>query len=508
MSSLPNNTVERCELAPGFNISRVLVGLWQVADMEKGGTTLDAPETAKAMLPYVEAGLTTFDMADHYGSAEEISGAFAAGFPEARAQFLTKWVPEPGASAGDPVSKNTVRQAVERSLGRLRADRIDLLQFHAWNYADPTWLDCLFWLQELKEEGLIGHLGLTNVDTAHLRIVLHSGIEVVSNQVCYSLLDRRPGGAMTELCADHDVKLLCYGTVAGGLLTEPWLGAPDPDPEVLTWSQMKYRRFIEQAGGWSAHQRLLAAVRAVAERRGVSMANVACRYVLEQPAVGGIIIGARLGESEHIADNTRLLNWELDEQVRAELEKAAAQLTDIPGDCGDEYRRPPYLTASGDLSHHLESLPVPYVPERLSDERTRVSSGTVWEDIAGFSRAVRHGDRIYVSGTTATQGTRTIGGSDAEAQTHFVIDKVEGAIQSLGGRLEDVVRTRIFLHEPDQWEAVSRVHGSRFRHVQPANTLVHAGLIGDGYLVEMEAEAVVSDAFEGSTADVRDEGTS
>jgi len=487
--------VERCELAPGFSISRLLVGLWQIADMEREGNVLDADETALAMLPYVEEGLTTFDMADHYGSAEEICGAYSARFPTTAVEFLTKWVPEPGAS-----SKDEVRTAVERALRRLRADRIDLLQFHAWNYADPSWLDLLFWLQELKEEGLIRHLGLTNVDTAHLRIVLHSGIDVVSNQVCYSLLDRRPSGAMTDLCLAHGVKLLCYGTVAGGLLTERWLGAADPGLEGLTWSQMKYRRFIEEAGGWEVHQRLLSAVQRVGERRGVSMANVACRYVLEQPAVGGIIIGARLGESEHVADNVRLMDWSLDDQDRSELAAATERLAAIPGGPGDEYRKPPYLTASGDLSHHLEALPLPYAPEPVSRARAHVTSGTVWEDLAGFSRAVRHGDRIYVSGTTATQGVRGIGGSDPEAQMHFIIDKIEGALQSLGGRLEDVVRTRLFIHDPGDWEPVSRAHGQRFAHVRPANTLVRAGLIGDGYLVEMEAEAVVSSGSGGEGA--------
>jgi enamine deaminase RidA (YjgF/YER057c/UK114 family) len=96
-----------------------------------------------------------------------------------------------------------------------------------------------------------------------------------------------------------------------------------------------------------------------------------------------------------------------------------------------------------------------------------------------------------VSGTTATHGDRLIGGSDPEAQAHFCLDKLEGAIQSLGGRLEDVVRTRIYVHREDVAEAVSRAHGARMGEIQPANTLVRAGLIGEGYLVEMEAEAVV-----------------
>jgi len=120
-----------------------------------------------------------------------------------------------------------------------------------------------------------------------------------------------------------------------------------------------------------------------------------------------------------------------------------------------------------------------------------VLSGTPWEEMAGFCRAVRRGERILVSGTTSTHRHRAIGGADAAAQLHFVIDKIEGALQSLGGRLEDVVRTRLYVRNLSDWEAVARVHGLRFRDILPANTLVQAQLVGDEYLVEMEAEAVV-----------------
>jgi enamine deaminase RidA (YjgF/YER057c/UK114 family) len=255
---------------------------------------------------------------------------------------------------------------------------------------------------------------------------------------------------------------------------------------------MKYRRFIREAGGWEALQGLLRVVHAIATRHGVSMANVVCRYILDQPAVGGIIIGARLGLSEHREDNLRIFEFTLDDADKAEIAAAADRLRPIPGDCGDEYRRRPYLTASGDLSHHIEAMPTPYEAERGADGRSRVSSGTVWEDLAGFSRAVRKGNRISVSGTTATHGDRVIGGSDPVSQTHFVIDKIDGALQSLGASLYDVIRTRVYIRDIAHWEPVANVHGERFRDTKPANTLVQAGIIGSEYLVEIEAEAIVS----------------
>lgn len=485
-----NTTVERCELAPGFSISRVLTGLWQIADMEREGTTLDLEATAAAMTPYADAGLTTFDMADHYGSAEIIAGRFRRQRRDGQPiQLLTKWVPTPG-----PITRQDVQAAVQRARDRLQSDCVDLLQFHAWNYADPRWLDCLFWLQELQEEGHIRHLGLTNFDTAHLRIVLHSGIDVVSNQVCYSLLDQRPRQRMTALCQQHGIKLLCYGTVAGGFLSERWLGQPEPAASDLpTWSQMKYKRFIDAAGGWETFQHLLRAVETVARRYGVSMANVACRYILEQPAVGGIIIGSRLGKSAHVTDTLRLFQFTLDEPSWGTIAAAMEKLKPIPGDCGDEYRRPPFLTAAGDLSHHIESMPPPYVVQSGPNGRNLVLTGTPWEEIAGFSRALRLGNRICISGTTATHRDRAIGGKDAAAQLHFVMDKIEGALHSLGARLQDVVRTRLYVRNLADWEAVARAHGERFHGIQPANTLVQAALVGDEYLVEMEAEAVVNE---------------
>ena len=480
-------SIETVALGSGLTIPRVVTGLWQIADMERDGRTLDPVSTAAAMTPYVEAGLTAFDMADHYGSAEIIAGtARASGLAE-RLQLFTKWVPKPG-----PVSAADVRAAVERSLTRLQMPALDLLQFHAWNYADPSWLDALFHLQDLKREGLIRQIGLTNVDAAHLRLVLASGIEVVSNQVCASLIDRRAAGRLAAVCQEFGVGLLAYGTVCGGWLSDRWLGKDEPDwARTGTWSQMKYARFIREAGGWPALQRVLRAAADVAARHGVSITNVATRFVMEQPGVRAIIVDARLGERAHIDDTQRLCSFALSGEDRAHLEAAIGTLTPIPGDCGDEYRVPPFLTASGDLSHHLESFPPPYEVRPGPHGSMQCFSGTPWEPLAGYARATRTGSRIEVSGTTATHRGRPLGGADPAAQAHAAIDKVEGALQSLGGALSHVTRTRVYVSDVAHWEPVARAHGERFAAIRPANTLVEARLVGPEYLVEIEAEAEI-----------------
>ena len=478
------------KLARNLEIPRIVTGLWQIADMERNGTTLDPVVTSQFMAPYVEAGLTAFDMADHYGSSEVIAGFFKNNHPIGnKARLFTKWVPQPG-----KITKDQVRTAVETAIKRLGQTSIDLMQFHAWNYADPSWLDGLFYLRELQEEGLIRHLGVTNFDAAHLRIACASGIPLVTNQICHSVIDQRATSQMSKVCEEYEVKLLAFGTLAGGFLSEKWMGQPEPKGEDLkTWSQMKYKRFIDAAGGWGHYQNLLNVLNDVAIEHGASLANVATRYILENKDVAAVIVGARLGESDHIDDNIKMLDIQLKESDIEAIRLAQSFLTPIPGNCGDEYRKPPFLTASGDLSHHLSSFPAPFDITQGPAGTMQIFSGTEWEQYAGYCRAVKAGDRIHISGTTATHGSRMIGGNDASAQTHFIIDKIEAVLQTFGAKLENVVRTRIFVHHLHDWEPVARAHGERFKGINPANTLVSAQLVGEGYLVEIEAEAFVGE---------------
>ena len=481
---------ETTALSDDLTISRVLTGLWQVADMEKEGRTLDPEASADHLAAYVADGFTSFDMADHYGSAELITGALLKRFGSGadRPVAFTKWCPEPG-----PMTRDIVRAGVDDRRARLGVERVDLLQFHWWTFEHPAWLDAMHELAVLRAEGAIGEIGVTNFDAAHLNLAIADGVPVRTNQVSFSLLDRRAAGPLAEVCARTGARLLAYGTLCGGFLSEKWLGKPEP-VEIPDWSGMKYKRFIDTAGGWDAYQGILLAAAEIGRKHGVSISNVATRWILEQPHVAGVIIGARLGESEHRADNLKLFSFALDAEDKARLEAAFAATTPIPGDCGDEYRKPPFLTASGDLSHHLSEVPRYFSAEDVPGRpgRQRVSSGSKWEPLAGYSRAVRIGDRILSSGTTATHGAdHVVAPGDAGAQTTYVLDKIAASIVALGGSVEDVVRTRIFVRDVADVEAVSIAHGRMFGDIRPANTLVAAGdLVGD-YAVEIEAEAVV-----------------
>ncbi|MCB1491012.1 MAG: aldo/keto reductase [Rhodobiaceae bacterium] len=483
------DTPAKTRLKNGTELRRMIVGLWQMADQERDGKAFDLDAAAEVLADYARSGFDTFDMADHYGSAEIVAGKAArilAAEGRTPPVILTKWCPEPG-----PMDMGTVRAGVERALERLGQDRVDVMQFHWWRYESPDYVDAMMHLERLREEGLIGGIGLTNFDAAHLHMLARHGLSIVSNQICFSLLDRRAAGDLAEVAEAEGVGLLGFGTLAGGFLSERWLDKPEP-ADIPDWSRMKYKRFIDTVGGWTRFQALLAALSGVAKRHGVSISNVATRWVLEQKAVASVIVGVRLGENDHRADNLKSLSFPFDAEDRAAISEATGALDPVPGDCGDEYRKPPFLTASGDLSHHLDALP-PVFGVRQIGARTIAESGSIWEERAGFSRATRIGNRILVSGTTATDPHgNPVAENDPAGQATYALDKIAAAITSLGGALDNVVRTRIYVSNEDDWEPVSQVHRRYFGAVRPANTLVKAGLIGP-YLVEIEAEAVIPD---------------
>jgi aryl-alcohol dehydrogenase-like predicted oxidoreductase len=314
-------SVERTELAPGYAISRLIRGGWQLAgghgEIEQGRAVAD-------MRAFLDAGVTTFDCADIYTGVEEMIGAFRATLsPEERArlQVHTKFVPD--LSALPTLKPAAIERVIDRSLLRLRAEALDLVQFHWWDYAIPGLVEAAAHLAELRRRGKIRHVGGTNFDTPHTEAMLQAGVPIASMQVQYSLLDRRVAGAMSALCARTGMKLLCYGTVAGGFLSARWLGQPAPAEPLANRSLVKYRLIIEEFGGWDAFQALLGVLDGIARKHEVSITAVATRWVLDQPHVAGAIVGARY--AEHLPDNLAVFRFALDEADRAALDALLAR---------------------------------------------------------------------------------------------------------------------------------------------------------------------------------------
>lgn len=339
---MPLPTSSRFQLTPDMDICRVLNGMWQVS----GGHGRIEPKAAvQNMFDYVDASFTTWDLADHYGPAEDFIGEFKRQLIATRGedawssiQAFTKWVPRPGR-----MTRQIVEDNINRSLRRMDVERLDLLQFHWWEYDDERYLEALRHMADLQNEGKIRHLALTNFDTAHLKTITDNGIRIVSNQVQFSLIDRRPEVDMIPLCQEHNISLLTYGTVCGGLLSEKYLDHPEPDRRILnTASLQKYKNMIDTWGGWSLFQELLAVLQHIAGKHQVSIANVGTRYVLDRPAVAGVILGVRLGVSDHRQDNASVFDFRLDDTDRSQIEAVLTQSRDLYqliGDCGDEYRR-------------------------------------------------------------------------------------------------------------------------------------------------------------------------
>ncbi|MDX1503762.1 MAG: aldo/keto reductase [Thermoanaerobaculia bacterium] len=325
---------ERVELAPGYSVSRVINGGWQLA-AGHGAARGSREERVRGLLRLAERGFTTFDVADIYTGVEELLGEVVrrwrrdGGGPPLR--IHTKCVPDRAALSR--LTRADVARTVERSLARLGVERLDLVQLHWWEYEVPGYVEAALWLEALRREGKIRLLGVTNFDRSRLAEMLDAGAEIATIQLQYSLLDRRPEGGMSRLCAQRGVSMLAYGTLAGGYLGERWLGAPAPPAgSQENRSLTKYRLIVEEAGGWARLQELLAATSEIGRRHGVSAANVATRWVLERSGVAAAILGAT--SARHVEENLRLFSFRLDEEDRALLTPLLAA---APGPRGDVY---------------------------------------------------------------------------------------------------------------------------------------------------------------------------
>lgn len=328
------------QFTPNMRICRLLNGMWQVSGAHGD---INPQAAIWNMFNYHDAGFRTWDLADHYGPAEDFIGAFRQELRTTRGEdplnqmrAFTKWVPRP-----IRMTREIVEQAVDLSRRRMGVETLDLLQFHWWEYTNPGYFDALDYLAQLRDEGKIRHLALTNFDTEHLEKITKRGIRIVSNQVQFSLIDRRPEVKMIEFCRESNISLLTYGTYCGGILSEKYLG--QPEPRLLnTASLRKYKNMIDAWGGWELFQELLAVLKQIADGHSVSIANVAVRYILDKPAVAGVIAGVRLGVSDHRDDNVRVFSFALTPDDLDKIYAVTAKsnnLFQMIGDCGDEYRR-------------------------------------------------------------------------------------------------------------------------------------------------------------------------
>jgi aryl-alcohol dehydrogenase-like predicted oxidoreductase len=306
-----SNSIERLHLTPNYSISRVIKGGWHLAG---GHGSIDEREAIDDMRAFVEAGITTFDCADIYTGVEELIGrflqknkdAFASGSLP-RVQVHTKYVPDYNALA--TLTKEDTTRIIDRSLKRLGVEQLDLVQFAWWTYDVPGYVETAVQLAELQKQGKIRYIGVTNFDGAAIQKMLDAGVPILGNQVQYSIMDHRPERVQQAMADQYGFRFLCYGTIAGGFLSDRYLDAPDPPQPMENRSLTKYRLIIDEFGGYPFFQEALRLLRSIADQYEVGIAEVAAKYILQKPNVGGVIIGAR--NRKHLAKLKQLSSFQL-----------------------------------------------------------------------------------------------------------------------------------------------------------------------------------------------------
>ena len=312
-------TVEKAELRPGYDISRVIKGGWQLAG-DHGA--VDRAEAVRDMEAFLDAGITTFDCADIYVGVEEMIGDFIGEVRHRRGEEVasrvrvhTKLVPDLGLL--EDIRPEDVEKIIDRSLRRLQIEQLHLVQYYWWDLSLGDPLVGLEALKACQAKGKVAYIGVTNWDVAETQPFLDAGCDLVSTQVQYSLLDRRPENGLVDWATTNDIQLLCYGTLAGGFLTESWLDQPDPGFVFKNRSLIKYRLIIDEFGPWTTFQDLLRVLKSVGNKHAVSLSSVATRWVLDLPQVAAAIVGARY--ARHLPKTLEVFGFELDAEDRSAI---------------------------------------------------------------------------------------------------------------------------------------------------------------------------------------------
>lgn len=324
-------TVERFEIEPGYDISRLIKGGWHLAG---GHGDVDREQAIKDMAVFVEKGITTFDCADHYTGVEEMIGEFHHRYPSLapEVQIHTKFVPDYDKLGN--VKRDYVESIIDRSLKRLRVERLDIVQYYWWDPdGKPGFVETGLMLRDLKEAGKIARVGVSNFNTRQMKMLVDAGVPIATNQPQYSPIDRRPEEQLIPYSKQQGIVQLCYGTLAGGFFSADWLGKAEPHEPFTNRSLTKYKLIIEDFGGWDLFQELLGAMQTAAEKHGVTVALVALRWLLDRPNVGAAIVGAT--SARHVDENLKVFSFTLDDEDNAAIDGVLAKATPLEGDCYD-----------------------------------------------------------------------------------------------------------------------------------------------------------------------------
>jgi len=307
--------------------SNIIRGCWQLA---AGHSRQNAD--IQPILDAIESGFTTFDCADIYLGVEELLGRASKAVTEKKLRIHTKFVPD--LNCLQKIDRKYVKNIIDRSLRRLQVECIDLVQFHWWSWEVKNYLSAMEILSELKAEGKITEIGLTNVNREYLE-EFSERFDVASLQAQVSLFDRRVERGVGALCRKKNIKIFAYGSLLGGFVSEKWLGKGEPLAEQLAnRSLVKYKLLLDSACGWEEFQRRLSILSELAAKYCCEIANIAVAALLQAGRADAVIVG--LSPKNFTAQNRSLSKLPLlDTQ---DLQEISTWTCNLPGDAYDEER--------------------------------------------------------------------------------------------------------------------------------------------------------------------------
>lgn len=307
--------------------ANIIRGCWQLASGHSHESVGLQP-----ILDSIDCGFTTFDCADIYLGVEELLGKAAQAAFQHKLRFHTKFVPD--LNRLKEIDHKYVENIIDRSRRRLQVERLDLVQFHWWDWKTKNYLPTLEFLSELKSQGKIAEIGLTNVNKKYLEEISER-FDVASLQVQISLFDRRAEQGVAQLCREKNIKIFAYGSLLGGFMNEKWLDKKEPQLEQLeNRSLVKYKLLIDAACGWDEFQRRLYILRNLAIKYRCSVANIALGALLQSRKADALIVG--LSPQNFALQNRSLA--ELPILEAKDLQEISSWPSNLRGDVYDEER--------------------------------------------------------------------------------------------------------------------------------------------------------------------------
>ena len=281
--------IPKVQLAPDYCISQLIAGGWQ---LQKRGN-----DAIEHLLQLSRLGITTYETSDNYSYGQSLLGRFLSKARQSLPseiysdiQIHTRYT---APTTGSAPSKGTVVDSIDRSLKELKVPRLDLLQLQWWNLNVPGFEETLSLIGDLRKAGKIHHIGKTNFGVQILDRVIATNVPVITNQVQYSILDRRADNQLSAYAERYGINLLTYGALAGGFLGRKWISVHDPAADPMSGKRFshEYRSIIDLAGGWNTFQNLLHVLNTIASKHGCSPSTIALRWVLQKGPGSSVLIG-------------------------------------------------------------------------------------------------------------------------------------------------------------------------------------------------------------------------